>query len=164
MNRVLISLEDDLVVPFNIEEVELFANKVLGELKLDLWEVSVLFCSDKTIQELNKNYRDIDDPTDVLSFEQGDTFFDEDDKEWYAAGDIVISYSALQRNAENFSVSENDELKRLIVHGILHLNGMDHSHTIDEVNKDKSIEEPMLIQQEEILKKFEDIKIYKDME
>lgn len=164
MNRVLISVEDDLEVPFNLGKVELFANKILDELKLDLWEVSILFCLDKTIQNLNKDYRDIDEPTDVLSFEQGDTFFDEENKEWYAAGDIVISYSGLQRNVANFSVTENDELKRLIVHGILHLNGMDHSHTIDELNSDKTIDEPMLIKQEEILKKVTDTNIYEDME
>ena len=41
-------------------------------------------------------------------------------------GDIAISLPALGRNARKFGVSENEELKRLVVHGILHLAGMDH--------------------------------------
>ncbi|MCE1207515.1 MAG: rRNA maturation RNase YbeY, partial [Spirochaetia bacterium] len=90
-------------------------------------------------------YRSIDAPTDVLSFSMGEWYEDAGQK-IYRAGDIVISIPALYRNAEEFHVAPDEELKRLLIHGILHLEGMDH-----ETN-DSS--EPMLIQQEAILAEF----------
>lgn len=84
------------------------------------------FCSDEYIQYLNKTYRNIDNPTDVLSFENGEKYTDEDNVVWLQAGDIAISVDTLPKNSEYFAVSQNEELKRLIIHGILHLNGYDH--------------------------------------
>jgi len=59
------------------------------------------------------------------------------------AGDIVISIDTLFRNADEFNVAVDEELKRLLIHGILHLSGMDHS--------DNSPEQEMLKLQESIL-------------
>jgi probable rRNA maturation factor len=59
------------------------------------------------------------------------------------AGDIVISIKNLQENSKYFKVSEDEELRRLLVHGILHLAGEDH--------ESNSPEEAMLRRQEEIL-------------
>ena len=125
-------------------------------------------------------YRDIDSATDVLSFEQGDEYIDDEDRTWFNAGDIVISLPALDRNAEDFSVPRDEELKRLIVHGIfritsynvcytkllreelkrlivhgiLHLDGMDHS--------DNSPEQEMLQFQEHLLAGFTGDKVCGD--
>ena len=122
MNRVLISMQDGLEEPAwfgNIEEYEL---KVLERLGYDGQELSILFCNDPFIKELNKNYRDMDNPTDILSFENGEEYEDEDGSHWISAGDIIISLDTLPKNAAYFSVSENEELKRLLIHGTLHLN------------------------------------------
>jgi probable rRNA maturation factor len=85
------------------------------------WEIAVLLCGDERIRELNGKYRGKDAPTDVLSFPR-----DEGRKGEPVAGDIAISLPALERNAAAFGVGKDEELKRLVVHGILHLAGMDH--------------------------------------
>jgi probable rRNA maturation factor len=85
------------------------------------WEISLLLCDDERIESLNERYRGIKRPTDVLSFcgESGGT-------PGGVTGDIAISIDTLRRNAVEFGVTEEEELKRLIIHGILHLAGMDH--------------------------------------
>lgn len=90
------------------------------------WELSVLFCSNAYIENLNRNYRDKDCATDVLSFEQGDEYTDDKGIVHYIAGDIVISIEFLYKNSIDFDVLPNEELKRLLIHGMLHLEGQDH--------------------------------------
>jgi len=155
-SHLFISYQDDSPSIFSFideERVFDFALNVLGYLKKENWDVSLHFCFDPFIQELNKTYRNIDSPTDVLSFEMGESYVDEDGEARYVAGDIVISVDTLKKNANYFSVSENEELKRLIIHSILHLSGMDHS--------DNSKDQPMLILQEDILKLFSNVEIIK---
>lgn len=150
-NRVLVSVQDDVESPTWLNNVEPFIQKVMKELKFDKEEISILFCNDSFIQELNKNYRQIDSSTDVLSFENGDEYEDEEGK-WFCAGDIVISLETLPKNAKYFEVDTNTELKRLLIHGLLHINGMDHEPEHIEKNVEPKCE--MLILQEKVLKNF----------
>lgn len=85
------------------------------------WDIAVLLCGDERIRELNGRYRGKDAPTDVLSFPR-----EEGRNGDPVEGDIAISLPALARNAAAFDVEKDEELKRLVVHGILHLAGMDH--------------------------------------
>ena len=158
MNRVFISVQEGVTEPAWISGVEAFVQKVMNELKFDGEEVSMLFCNDSYIQELNKNYRQIDSATDVLSFENDEVYEDEEGK-WKCVGDIVISLDTLPVNAEYFNESRNDELKRLIVHGLLHLNGMDHGEEHIENGQAPVCE--MLVLQEKVLEKLKDEKIIK---
>ena len=153
MNRIFVSVQEDLTSPAWLEKIEPFVSKVLKHLNYDKEEISILFCNDSFIQELNKNYRNIDAPTDVLSFENGEEYNDEEGK-WLNVGDIVISVETLPKNAAYFEVDENTELKRLLIHGILHLNGMDHG----EEHIEKGIEPTgkMLVIQEKVLKELSD--------
>lgn len=125
-NKVLVDTEEGYTVPSWIDRIDPFMQKVLSEAGYDGEELSVLFCSDPFIQELNKQYRKIDAPTDVLSFENGEKYTDEEGSEWIEAGDIVISLDTLPKNCLYFDVSADEELKRLLIHGMLHLNGYDH--------------------------------------
>ena len=109
------------------------------------------------IRELNANYRNIDSATDVLSFENGEEYTDEEGKEWFSAGDIAISVDTLPKNAEYFEVSQNEELKRLIVHGILHLNGYDHGE--EHVEKGVEPKCEMLVLQKQLMDKFENYEL-----
>ena len=155
-NRILISKEDGFDIEKSDEffsKIEDYVHKVMEKLSIDGEEVSILFCRDPFIQELNKNFRDIDSPTDVLSFENGDEYEDEEGK-WLASGDIVISLETLPKNAEYFEVSQNTELKRLLIHGLLHLNGYDHGE--EHIEKGKEPECEMLSLQEKVLKEFAD--------
>ena len=141
MNRVFFRAEALPLPPWTKKAGD-FVKKVLKTLKFTNWEVSVLFCDNKYIKSLNAQYRNKDEPTDVLSFNLGEIV---DGR--YLAGDIVVSLEAVNENARFFKVSEDEELRRLLVHGILHLSGEDHA-----TNK---AEESMLKTQEEILARLE---------
>ena len=158
MNRVYVAMQDGVDEPEWFENVEPFVQKAMGELKFDGEEISMLLCNDAYMQELNKTYRNIDSTTDVLSFENDEEYEDEEGK-WKCVGDIVISLDTLPVNAEYFKESRNDELKRLIVHGLLHLNGMDHGEEHIEEGTAPVCE--MLVLQEKVLKNLEDEKIIK---
>ncbi len=89
----------------------------LKELHLDKAELSVLFTGDSGIQALNRQYLGKNRPTDVLSFPMDDPSI---------IGDIVISVDRAREQSKEFGVSLNEELARLLVHGLLHLLGYDH--------------------------------------
>lgn len=154
MNRVIVSVTEKLKEPDWLSNVEGFVNDILQNQKKDGWELSVLFCDDKFIQQLNKDFREIDSPTDILSFEDGTTYEDEEGQ-WYSAGDIAISLDTFAKNAEEFEVSKDNEIKRLLIHGVLHLSGMDHGEA--HIAKDRTFEggtendQKMLELQEQIL-------------
>jgi probable rRNA maturation factor len=115
-------------------ELELLFKKVLeavlqAEGETGQVEVSLVLVDDKKIQELNRDYRGIDRPTDVLSFPLREAVEDEGPKvsvdEWLL-GDIVVSMETALRQAEEYGHSLERELGFLIVHGCLHLLGYDH--------------------------------------
>ena len=68
-NRVLISVQEELEPPSWLDNVEPFVNLVMEKFGFDGEEISILFCNDEYMRELNNNFRGIDSPTDVLSFE-----------------------------------------------------------------------------------------------
>ncbi|MDR0563059.1 MAG: rRNA maturation RNase YbeY [Spirochaetaceae bacterium] len=140
MNRVAILAEED-PPPSWAEQAHRFILSVLDRLRQDRWDVSALFCGDRYIRDLNARFRGKDEATDVLSFELGETLGE--DGEIRRLGDIVISLETLGENARYFQVSADEELRRLLIHGILHLYGMDHATNADI--------EPMLLLQENLL-------------
>ena len=110
------------------ERVGAFCELVLREAGAREWELSLLLCNDTRMQELNGRYRGKDRPTDVLSFPRETSRKAKAGllKGAAVTGDIAISLETLRRNANDFEISEKEELKRLLVHGILHCAGMDH--------------------------------------
>ena len=131
--------------------IEKFCLSVLNELGIEGWEFSVLFSNDDYIAELNGEFRQKEGPTDVLTFSEcdnNDGWAAVNEDSAYYAGDIIISIDSLKRNTEDFDVSGMEELQRLLIHGILHLAGMDH--------KTNNADEEMLIKQEDILSRFGD--------
>jgi len=153
MNNVEINAEEVPLPPWS-EAMSGFALKVLDEIKRENWELSILLCGNKTITEFNSRYRNIAEPTDILSFILGETVQDGENTV-YLPGDIVISLETLRENAGYFKIPEDEELRRLTIHGILHLDGMDHN------TNDK--DEPMLALQEEILNRLKDERIFPDV-
>ena len=116
---------------------------------LDDGVFSLSFVCAQTMKENNLAYRGIDDATDILTFaiaQDSDDDFPEiqEEKEW---GDILICTQRMKENALRFGCTDTEELVRLIIHGLLHLSGLDH-----ETN-DFSCE-PMLCRQEDLLKTF----------
>ncbi len=84
-------------------------------------QVCLSFVSDADMRELNRRYRKVNRTTDVLSFAQRDV------GDVGILGDVVISYDTAVRNSQRFSVTVEGEIRRLVVHGILHLLGFDHA-------------------------------------
>ena len=152
-NRIFVSVQEGVEEPEWLDKVQDFLLLAANQLGFDNEEVSVLFCNDEYIKELNSSYRNIDAPTDVLSFENDEEYTDEEGS-WKCVGDIVISLDTLPVNAEYFEEDQNSEIKRLLVHGLLHLNGMDHGE--EHIEKEKAPQGEMLILQEQILQKLKD--------
>ncbi len=141
MNTVAIDVQE-LTEPAWLDRAAAFAVKVMAAAALDSWDLSLLFCGQDFIAGLNKEYRGKDGPTDVLSFSLGEWYESESGRR-YMAGDVVVCPPILEKNAAEFGVTEDEELRRLIIHGILHLSGLDHQ-TNDST-------EPMLARQEALL-------------
>ncbi len=152
-NRIFVSVQEGVKEPEWLDKVQDFLLLAANQLGFDNEEVSVLFCNDEYIKELNSSYRNIDAPTDVLSFENDEEYEDEEGK-WKCVGDIAISLDTLPVNAEYFNEDTNAELKRLLVHGLLHLNGMDHGE--EHIEKGVAPVCEMLVLQENILEKLKD--------
>lgn len=87
-------------------------------------ELSILLTSDPAIQALNRDHRGKDEPTDVLSFPQHDP-------DHVILGDVVISLDTATRQATERGMHVRDEVRVLLVHGVLHLLGYDHVGDIE---------------------------------
>lgn len=92
-------------------------------------DLSVVIDNDQTIQQLNLEYREIDAPTDVLSFEADE--FDPDEQTKYL-GDIIISYDRASVQALAAGHPLINEVQLLVVHGVLHLLGYDHADPVEK--------------------------------
>ena len=130
-NKVLITNEQNAVkVPSGLRIlIRRSCNAVLEYENFDgPAEISVTFVDNARIHELNKQYRDKDAPTDVLSFpmaENGEYDIDEDNG-CKILGDIVISMERAMEQAELYGHSLQREVAYLTVHSMLHLLGYDH--------------------------------------
>lgn len=104
--------------------------KVL-KLEKDL-EISVTFVRSRTIHRINQEYRNIDRPTDVISFAIRDNLEDFIPDENKDLGDIFININYAKKQAKEYQHSERRELGFLFTHGLLHCLGYDHMNPKDE--------------------------------
>lgn len=147
MNTVIVEINHkEFSAKYKKTQIKDFIKLVLAKRNIDKCTFSVSFIEEDYMHLLNKQYRGIDRSTDILSFAvtDGNDDFILPATAKKNLGDILISPDVMKRNAEEFGVTEDEELKRLLIHGILHLTGYDH--------KTNDSSEPMLILQEEILK------------
>ena len=145
-----ITNEQTLSLPENIEQlIEDCAKAALEEEEIsDDAELSVTFTDNENIRVLNKEYRDIDRETDVLSFPLGDEngFEVNPDNDAILLGDIVISVEKSLAQSEEYGHSFRRETAFLLTHSLFHLLGYDHM-TPDE-------EKEMFAKQEKVLEKL----------
>ena len=102
-------------------ELVAFALDALGRLGLE-GEVGIKLCSARTMALFNRRFRGKKGPTDVLSFPDGAP----GPEGWPYLGDILIAGPVAQAAAEEAGLPVEMEMKRLVLHGILHLAGFDH--------------------------------------
>ncbi len=116
--------------------VKQLSEKILGYMQHRPCELSIHFCSASDMQELNRQYREKDTATDVLSFSQIENQQDEPEviriEGLEILGDVVICPEIMFSQAEDAGVSVLSECSRLLIHGILHLLGYEHVHGGEE--------------------------------
>jgi len=128
-----------------LDELKKLLNNICLDEKLGEGEFNVIIVDKEKIQELNKEYRNIDRITDVISFALED---DETIKldNYRMLGDIYICIEKAKEQANEYGHSFKRELSFLAVHGLLHLLGYDHMNEDDE--------KVMFSKQEEVLSKY----------
>ena len=147
MRNIGIFTEGHISLPYNSIGKKFFtatAERVLNILDIDNISINIILTDNKFIRSINKDYRKKNSPTDVISFAYRDkisldeTSHDESFPsiagEIEELGDIYISVEKASEQSLDYRVSLKDELKRLLIHGILHLVGYDHEIS-DEENK-----------------------------
>lgn len=123
----MIELDNQSDFKVDIEELESISNGVTNR------DIELIIVNNSYIQEINREFRDKECPTDVLSFPIegiGDIF---------PLGSIIISIDFVHEKAKEYGHSSDDELALLFIHGLLHLLGYDHE--IDEGEMRKKEEE-----------------------
>ncbi len=106
----------------------------------DAHEISIVITDNDQIQQLNKTYRGIDKPTNVLAFPMQEGQFA--DITPGLLGDVVISCETAKQEADKANFSLDERMSQLLIHGILHLMGFDHEASQSDARKmeDKSLE------------------------
>tara|TARA_R110002124_G_scaffold113718_2_gene268190 strand:+ start:1877 stop:2290 length:414 start_codon:yes stop_codon:yes gene_type:complete len=135
------------MIKFFSEEIEFNVPKPLKTKKwlsticksnsYDNFSLNYIFCSDDYLLEINKQYLDHDYYTDIITF-------DNSESEELLEGDIYISIDRVNENANNFKASFDTELRRVIVHGLLHLIGFED--TTDELKAEMRLKEDECLQ------------------
>ena len=117
MMKIDILDENNLIGKDNISKIKKYVEGIFLYQKLSKEsEICISIVDDKTIRKLNLEYKKLNRATDVLSFTQdGDLL-----------GDVVISFETAKRNALSYNSTTENEIRRLLIHGILHLLGYDH--------------------------------------
>jgi probable rRNA maturation factor len=107
---------------------EAFAARAAGAIGKQGSSATIAFVSDKTMRQLNRQFRGVNQATDVLSFPTEDG----DEKN---LGDIAISVDTATTQAKQNGLTLDEEVAQLILHGLLHLSGYDHETDKGEMNR-----------------------------
>lgn len=103
-------------------EIRLVVRKMQSLMSFDIDELTFSLVDDNTIHEINREYLKHDYPTDIITFnysEKNQIFID---------GEVLISYETALLNAKKYDVTLENEITRLIIHGVLHLLGFDDNN------------------------------------
>jgi rRNA maturation RNase YbeY len=125
--------EDTPFLLKNKTQIRHWIKAIAKENSKQIGQISYVFCSDKKILEINKQYLNHDYYTDIISFD-----YSIKDR---LSGDIFISIDTVHDNAKKFKVSVATELRRVIIHGLLHFIGL----------KDKTKQDAILMRKAENL-------------
>lgn len=118
----------------DVERLPAFTEAVLtAEGQQGVWEVALVFVSDDRLRELHRDFMDIDEVTDVMTFPVAaePQWFGGPDAPAISGGDVVMSVDRAAEQGPEHGVTLEDELVFLVVHGLLHLSGWD-DHTPEQ--------------------------------
>jgi probable rRNA maturation factor len=120
-----------------------FIQRMMDDLQITKQEVSFVFTNDKEVHLLNRTYRKIDRPTDVLSFPMQEGEFA--GFRGIMLGDVVLSVPTAARQAAKAGKKTDEELRMLLAHGLLHLLGWDHDTKAKDARMRKETERLMAL-------------------
>ena len=130
----MIELNNQTEHDFSIKQAEQIAST------LSKRDIELILCDDNTIQNINKEYRETNGPTDVLSFPL------EGELEHMPLGSIVISVDKISEKSMELGHTPQDELTLLFIHGLLHLLGYDHETDAGEMRaKERELIEQFML-------------------
>ncbi|HEX4948563.1 MAG TPA: rRNA maturation RNase YbeY [Blastocatellia bacterium] len=113
-----------------------FGQAVLARIDRGACAATITFIRDAAMRQLNRDYRQIDQPTDVLAFAYHEGMSDnEPDHNADFLGDVVISVETAARYAREQNISFETEINWLVIHGLLHLAGYDHETDEGEMRR-----------------------------
>lgn len=141
-----IYLEEEQVLEDNLlEKMEQVSDILLKseDIDSDRAEISLTLVTPSQIKDLNRDYREVDKITDVLSFPQFDDMNDLPEQGELCLGDVVICIDKVKEQAEEYGHSYERELLYLFVHSLLHLVGYDHMEEEQKKDMRKREEEIM---------------------
>ena len=113
----------------------IFESVSLNISKIQNWTLNIVFVSDTEIKELNKNYRNKNEVTDVLSFHYFEDFSQLKQRE--IAWEIILSQNKIISQSKEFWLTQEQETYKLIIHSILHILGFDHESDKDYIKMSK---------------------------
>ena len=136
--EILIDNQQKKRIPTDI--IRQKTKQILSALDCDSHEISLVITDNDQIQQLNKRYRKIDKPTNVLAFPMQEGQFRNITPG--LLGDIVISCETAQKEAKSANINLTERISQLLIHGILHLIGFDHEASESDAIKmeEKSLE------------------------
>lgn len=113
---IIFHVEDIDFQLLNVQKIKRWIRSIVEAEGFKLKEINYIFCSDEYLHKINVEYLDHDTLTDIITFDNSD----EEDK---IEGDIFVSIERVQDNANDLDVSFEEEIKRVLAHGVLHLCG-----------------------------------------
>lgn len=124
------------------KKISVWIEEVIKNHKRELGDITYIFCNDDYILEINNEYLSHDYYTDIITFN-----YNEDN---IVSGDIFISVDTVMSNSQKYNTLFSEELHRVIIHGILHLCGLE-DHSDEEEKNMRSEEEKALILLEKLV-------------
>ncbi len=107
--------EKDINCPLSVDNYRRWIRAVAADYGCSVGNINYIFCDDERILEVNRQFLGHDYYTDVITFDYSSAN--------HLSGDIYISLDTVKSNAEEVGVSFEEELRRIIIHGVLHLTG-----------------------------------------
>jgi probable rRNA maturation factor len=130
MNNIEFHFEDIVVPDFNSEFFRLWINVIIKQHNKNIGDLNYIFCSDDYILGINKEHLSHDYFTDIITFNYNEDIV--------ISGDVFISYDSVKSNALVYSNGNiQDELDRVIIHGVLHLIGFNDKTELDQIEMTK---------------------------
>ncbi|MBD3281178.1 rRNA maturation RNase YbeY [Candidatus Uhrbacteria bacterium] len=121
-----ISIHGRVPAPFSKQKITAMIREILAQAKIDAQSIGLSFAGQAKMQTYNRAYRKKNKPTDVLSFAYAPRRKSEG-----LEGDIIICPAYVKQDIKNSDTPFTEQMKRLLVHGVLHLAGMDHAKEAD---------------------------------